>query len=171
MPWMGWARTSQPKWGGPPRAAERKQEQENDSHHWCQRECWQSGFAGSDPEGVQGPGHVQVKRGSRESAFGMRACAGGLCRQTESAQGPWGDNLRIRGVLSDSTTRGTGEQYGGGVQGIRREACGAEFGAWRGRLCEIVSELAPQGGRQAQGDGNELHDPAAQWVSAEYRGL
>src|SRR5229473_1073392 len=44
MPFRHLAYTSPPECGRPSRAAERKQEQENDSHHWCKRKCWQSSF-------------------------------------------------------------------------------------------------------------------------------
>src|SRR6266478_6645889 len=59
----------------------------------------------------------------------MRACAGGLRGQTESAQSSSGSDLGVRGVFSDSATGGTGEQYGGRVQGIRGKARSAEFRA------------------------------------------
>src|SRR5712692_6868184 len=145
-----------------------KWEQENDSYYWCQWKCWQGGFAGSDSERVQGPRYVPVERGGREGTLGLRGRAGGLFGQAEFAQSSGRRDLRFCGVFPDSSTRGTGEQYAGRVQGIRCEARGAEFGAGSGRLREIVSGLAPQGGRQTQGDGNELHNPAAQWISAEH---
>src|SRR2546427_7788289 len=101
----------------------------------------------------------------------MGGRAGGLCGQAESAGGARRSEFRVRGVLSNSATRGTREQYGGRVQGIRGEARGAEFSDGGGRLSEIVSGLAPEGGRQAQRDGAELHNPPAEWVSAEHRRL
>lgn len=43
--------------------------------------------------------------------------------------------------------------------GVRRIVLNPALGG--GRLCEVVSELAPQGGRQAEGDeGGALHSPA-----------
>src|SRR5712664_2092275 len=152
-------------------ASRTRREQENDSYYWQQRKRWKSCSAGSNSEGVQRPWHVPFKRGGCEGALGMRGGAGGLCGQAESAEGARRSEFRVRGVLSDSATRGTREQYGGRVQGIRGEARGAEFSDGGGRLSEIVSGLAPEGGRQAQRDGAELHNPPAEWVSAEHRRL
>src|SRR2546427_12852065 len=99
----------------------------------------------------------------------MGGRAGGLCGQAESAGGARRSEFRVRGVLSDSATRGTREPYGGRVHGIRGEARGSEFSDGGGRLSEIVSGLAPEGGRQAQREGADRHNPPAEWESAEHR--
>src|SRR6267154_242198 len=149
----------------------RKWEQENDSYHRSKWKRWKSGIAGGHPEGKQSSRYVQVQGRGREGACGMRSRAGRLCRQAEFAQGSAWSEFRLRRVFSDSATRGTGEQYAGRVPGSRREACGAELSDGGGRLREIVSELASQGRRQAQGNGDDLHDSSAERVFAEHRGL
>src|SRR5258708_9184428 len=124
-------------------------EQENDSYHWCKRECRKSCFTGSDPEGVQSPRDVQVKRRARKRALGLRAGAARLFGQAEPSQPSGRSDFRVCGLLSDSATCGIREQHGGRVQGVRGEPRSAEFGARSRRLREIVSELAPQDVRQA----------------------
>src|SRR5260370_36337555 len=152
-------------------ASRTRREQENDSYYWQQRKRWKNGFARSNSEGVQGPWYVPFKRGGGEGALGMRGGAGGLCGQAEFAEGARRSEFCVRSVLPDSATRGTREQYSGCVQRSRGEARGAEFSAGGGRLSQIVSGLASQGGRQAQRDRGELHNPPAEWVSAKYRCL
>src|SRR5258706_3858075 len=152
-------------------ASRTRREQENDSYYWQQRKRWKSCSAGSNSEGVQGPWHVPFKRGGCEGALGMRGGAGGLCGQAESAEGARRSEIRVRSVLSDSATRGTRERHGGRMQGSWGQARGSEFSAGGGRLSQIVSGLASQGGRQAQRDRGELHNPPAEWVSAKYRCL
>src|SRR5260370_16117963 len=61
-----------------------KEEKENDSYHWRQRERWKICFAGSDPEGTQGSRDVQVQGRGGQSAFGMRGGAWRVLRPGEA---------------------------------------------------------------------------------------
>src|SRR5579863_10051376 len=74
-------------------------------------------------------------------------------------------------MLASSRAGATGIEHDRRVCCGWREARGPEFGDGRGRLRQIISELAPQRGRQTESNENFIHDFAAEFVSPECVGI
>src|ERR1700739_1483969 len=146
------------------------EENHHDSGNGRERKRRKNCLAGSGEKRSETSCHVPIGGGSSESARGNRNGDSGLQETGNAGSGVARRGERVSGVFADSGTGAAGIEHDRSVRGCRRETCGAEFGAGRGRLRQIVSWLASESGRQIKADAADVDDSAAEFVSPERGG-
>src|ERR1700757_4688374 len=140
----------------------------NDFGNGSQRDGRTRGVAGSGEERRTTSRDVPFGGGGGESPGGDGGGGCGLREKGDARSGAARSRERVPGVFADSRFGATRKRHGGCMRGFWSAARGAEFGPGSGGLSEVVSELAPQSGRQAARDAIELDDFAPQQFSPEH---